>query len=42
MQTDEAETQLTKLKKEFTAYKMEMEKKVSVFGGEDLITSQLF
>ena len=42
MQTDEAETQLTKLKKEFTAYKMEMEKKVSVFSGEDLITSELF
>jgi hypothetical protein len=30
MQTDEAETHLNKLRKEFTAYKMDMEKKVSV------------
>ncbi len=29
MQTDEAETQLNKLKKEFTAYRMDMEKKVA-------------
>ncbi len=29
MQTDEAETQLNILRKEFTAYKMDMEKKVS-------------
>jgi hypothetical protein len=29
MQTDEAETQLNKLKKEFTAYRMDTEKKVT-------------
>ena len=28
MQTDEAESQLTKLKKEYTTYKLETEKKV--------------
>ena len=29
MQTDEAETQLNQLRKEYTAYKMDMEKRVS-------------